>query len=207
MIQGFWGRKIGMTQIFSEGNKVVPVTAVDASGWYISQIKTVDNDGYNAIQVVYVRKKYQKKAFEIDWLKNKSKYFQWVKEIAVTEISDDIQIGQVFNFAQVITEKETVDVIGTTKGCGFSGAMRKHGFAGGPASHGSCFNRRLGGVGFMRATGQVIKGKGMAGHMGVEQKTTKNLQVVQIKPEDNLILIKGSMAGKPGALIFVRKCG
>ncbi len=207
MIQGFWGRKVGMTQVFAENNKVVPVTAVDVSGWYVSQIKTVDNDGYNAVQVAYLRNKYQKKTFEIDWLKNKSKYFQWVKEIPVADISNDLQIGHKFESAHIVTEKETVDVVGITKGCGFSGAMRKHGFSGGPASHGSCFKRRLGGVGFMRATGQVIKGKGMAGHMGVEQRTAKNLQVVQVKSDDSLILIKGSMAGKPGSLVFVRKCG
>lgn len=207
MIQGFWGRKVGMTQVFAENNKVVPVTAVDVSGWYVSQIKTVDKDGYNAVQVAYARNKYQKKTFEIDWLKNKSKYFQWVKEIPVADISNDLQIGHKFEFANIITEKETVDVVGITKGCGFSGAMRKHGFSGGPASHGSCFKRRLGGIGFMRATGQVIKGKGMPGHMGVEQRTAKNLQVVQVKTDDSLILIKGSMAGKPGSLVFVRKCG
>lgn len=207
MIQGFWGRKVGMTQVFAENNKVVPVTAVDVSGWYVSQIKTVDKDGYNAVQVAYLRNKYQKKTFEIDWLKNKSKYFQWVKEIPVADISSDLKIGQSFESAHIVTEKETVDVVGITKGCGFSGAMRKHGFSGGPASHGSCFKRRLGGVGFMRATGQVIKGKGMAGHMGVEQRTAKNLQVVQVKTDDSLILIKGSMAGKPGSLVFVRKCG
>lgn len=207
MIQGFWGRKIGMTQVFSADNKVVPVTAVDASGWYISQVKTMANDGYDAVQVVYARNKYQKKTFELGWLKKTSKYFQWVREIALTNISGDLQVGQPFNFASIFTEKETVDVIGITKGCGFSGAMRRHGFSGGPASHGSTFKRRLGGIGFMRATGKVIKGKGMAGRMGVEQRTSKGLQVVTIRPEDNLMLIKGSMAGKPGSLVFVRKCG
>ena len=207
MIQGFWGRKIGMTQIFSDDNKVVPVTAVDASGWYVSQIKTINNDGYNAAQVAFARNKYQKKAFEISWFKNKSKYFRWVREIALVDIPTDLEVGQMFDFTKVITAKETVDVIGITKGCGFSGAMRRHGFSGGPASHGSTFKRRLGGIGFMRATGQVIKGKRMAGHMGDAQRTSKKLQVVQIRPDDSLLLIKGSMAGKPGSLVFVRKCG
>lgn len=207
MIQGFWGRKIGMTQIFSDDNKVVPVTAVDASGWYVSQVKTIANDGYNAVQVAFARNKYQKKSFDISWFKNKSKYFQWVREIALADIPADLAIGQVFDFASIVTAKEIVDVVGTTKGCGFSGAMRKHGFSGGPGSHGSAFKRRLGGIGFMRATGKVIKGKGMAGHMGVAQRTSKGLQVVQVRPDDSLILIKGSMAGKPGSLVFVRKCG
>ncbi len=207
MIQGVWGRKVGMTQVFSTGNKVVPVTAVDISGWYVSQIKTMANDGYDAIQVAYARNKYQDKPFELDWLKKKSKYFQWVREIAFEHMPGDMQIGQPLQAATVVAEKSLVDVIGTTKGCGFSGAMRKHGFSGGPASHGSTFKRRLGGVGHMRATGQVIKGKGMAGRMGSAQRTAKDLEVVQVRQDDNLILIKGSMAGKPGSLVFVRKCG
>ncbi len=207
MIQGFWGRKIGMTQVFAADNKVVPVTAVDGSGWHVSQIKTMAKDGYDAVQVAYARNKFQKKPFEMIWLKNKSRYFQWVREISLTDTVSDLQIGQPFDFANIVAEKSEVDVIGTTKGCGFSGAMRRHGFSGGPASHGSTFSRRLGGIGFMRATGKVIKGKRMAGHMGVAQRTSKSLQVVQIRPDDNLILIKGSTAGKPGSLVFVRKCG
>ncbi|MBM18164.1 MAG: 50S ribosomal protein L3 [Epsilonproteobacteria bacterium] len=207
MIQGFWGRKVGMTQIFSEDNKVVPVTAVDVSGWFVSQIKTEEKDGYNAVQVAYVRNKYQDASFEMDWLKNKAKYFRWVREIPFTQIVDDVEVGQAFNFSSIVTEKETVDVVGTTKGCGFAGVMRKHNYAGGPKGHGSMFKRKPGSIGFMCATGKVIKGKGMPGHMGVKRRTTKSLKVVQIKPDDSLILIKGSMAGKSGSLVFVRKCG
>lgn len=207
MIQGFWGRKVGMTQIFSEDNKVVPVTAVDASGWFVSQVKTEEQDGYKAVQVVYPRAKYLKQSFEIDWLKNKSKYFRWVREIAVSQDVQDVKIGQQFDFSTIVNEKEAVDVVGTTKGAGFAGVMRRHGFAGGPKSHGSNFKRKPGSISFMCANGKVIKGKGLPGHMGVNRRTTKNLKVVQIKPDDSLILIKGSMAGKPGSLVFVRKCG
>lgn len=207
MIQGFWGRKVGMTQIFSDDNKVVPVTAVDASGWFVSQIKTEDNDGYSAVQVVYARNKYQEKSFELEWLKNKAKYFRWVKEVSLSESAKDLKIGQQFDFSSIVAEKEMVDVVGTTKGCGFAGVMKKHNYAGGPKGHGSTFKRRPGSIGFMCATGKVIKGKGMPGHMGVDRRTSKKLKVVQVKPDDSLVMIKGSMAGKPGSLVFVRKCG
>ena len=207
MIQGFWGRKVGMTQVFSDDNKVVPVTAVDASGWFVSQVKTEERDGYNAVQVVYPRKKYQSETFKSDWLKKKSEHFRWVKEIALSEITDDINIGKAFDFSNIVAEKETVDVVGVTKGCGFSGVIRRHGYAGGPKAHGSGFKRRPGSIGFMCATGKVIKGKGMPGHMGVEQRTSKNLEVVQVKTDDSLFLIKGSMAGKPGSLVYIRRRG
>lgn len=207
MIQGFWGRKVGMTQIFSEDNKVVPVTAVDASGWFVSQVKSEEKDGYTAVQVVYPRGKYQNKSFEMSWLQNKSKHFRWVREIELSLDGQDLKVGQSFDFSAVVKEKEAVDVVGTTKGAGFAGVMRKHGYAGGPKSHGSNFKRKPGGIGFMCATGKVIKGKGMPGHMGVKRRTSKNLEVVQVKPDDSLVLIKGSMAGKPGSLVYIRKCG
>lgn len=207
MVNGFWGRKVGMTQVFSENNKVVPVTAVDASGWFVSQIKTHAKDGYNAIQVAYVREKHQSAEFQEEWLKQKSKYFRWVKEILVDLVSDDILAGQPFDFSNVVQAKDIVNVMGTTKGCGFAGVMRRHKFTGGVASHGSMLGRRPGSISFMRSQGKVIKGKKMAGHMGVTRKTVRGLEVVQVVPQDNLVLIKGAMAGKPGSLVYVRKNG
>ncbi len=207
MVHGFWGRKVGMTQIFSEDNKVIPVTAIDASGWIVSQIKTLDGDGYNAIQVACLRKKYQNESFQMSWLTQKSKFFLWVKEITVDQVPEDIKQGQSFNFANTVKEKDVVDAIGVTKGCGFAGVIRRHGYAGGPRSHGSNFKRKPGSIGFMCATGKVIKGKPMPGHMGVKRRTTKNLKIARIMLDDNVVLVQGSMAGKPGSLIYVRKCG
>jgi len=207
MINGFWGRKVGMTQVFTADNKVVPVTAVDASGWWVSQVKVQDNDGYNAIQVAYVREKLQGKAFQMDWLKQKSKYFRWVREIALDQLPTDVQVGQQFDFSSIVQPKDMVNVTGTTKGCGFAGVMRRHKFTGGVASHGSMLGRKPGSISFMRSQGKVIKGKRMAGHMGVTRKTVRNLEVVQIVPQDNIVLIKGAMAGKPGSLVYVRKNG
>ncbi|MBP9765049.1 50S ribosomal protein L3 [Candidatus Babeliales bacterium] len=207
MMNGFWGRKVGMTQVFTANNKVVPVTAVDASGWWVSQIKTQEVDGYNAVQVVYVREKLQDQVFQADWLKNKQKYFRWVREIAVEQIPADLQIGQQFDFTSVVQPKDFVNVTGVTKGCGFAGVMRRHNYSGGVASHGSMLGRRPGSISFMRSQGKVIKGKTMAGHMGVTRKTVRNLEVIQVVPENNIVLIKGAMAGKPGSLVYVRKNG
>lgn len=207
MVNGFWGRKVGMTQVFTGDNKVVPVTAVDASGWYVSQIKLQDKNGYNAVQVAYVREKHQGKTFQQEWLASKSKYFRWVKEIAVDQIPDGLIVGQAFDFSQIVKAQDQVNVVGTTKGCGFAGVMRRHKFAGGVNSHGSMMGRRPGSISFMRSQGKVIKGKRMAGHMGVIRKTVRNLEVVQVIAQNNLVLIKGAMAGKPGSLVYVRKNG
>lgn len=207
MVQGFWGRKVGMTQIFSDDNKVVPVTAIDLSGWFVSQIKSEAKDGYNAIQVACVRNRYRGQSFNAEWLKQKAKYFLWVKEIATSDVQDSIKVGQVADFLNIVKESDLIDAIGVTKGAGFAGVMRRHGYAGGPKSHGSGFKRKPGGIGFMCANGKVIKGKAMPGHMGVNQRTSKGLKVARIIPESNLVLIKGSMAGKPGSLVYVRKCG
>ncbi|OGB86433.1 50S ribosomal protein L3 [candidate division TM6 bacterium RIFCSPHIGHO2_12_FULL_38_8] len=207
MVNGFWGRKVGMTQVFTQDNKVVPVTAVDGSGWYVSQLKSQDKDGYNAVQVAYVREKLQGKPFQQEWLANKSKHFRWVKEIAVDQLSETFAVGQPFDFSQVVKPQDHVNVVGTTKGCGFAGVMRRHKFSGGVNSHGSMMGRRPGSISFMRSQGKVIKGKRMAGHMGVIRKTVSNLEVVQVIPENNLVLIKGAMAGKPGSLVYVRKNG
>lgn len=207
MINGFYGRKIGMTQVFTADNKVVPVTAVDASGWIVSQIKVQEKDGYNAIQVAYIREKMKDQVFQMEWLKDKSKYFRWVKEISMSQVPADIQVGQIFDFAAILQPKDVVNVTGTTKGCGFAGTMRRHNFSGGKGSHGDALGRKPGSLSFMRSQGKVMKNKTMAGHMGVTRKTIRNLEVIQIIPQDNLVLIKGAMAGKPGSLVYVRKNG
>jgi large subunit ribosomal protein L3 len=143
----------------------------------------------------------------MDWLKQKSKYFRWVREITLAQVPENIQIGQQFDFSNTVQIKDLVNVTGTTKGCGFAGVMRRHGYAGGRGSHGSTLGRKPGSLSFQRSQGKVIKNKTMGGHMGVTRKTVRNLEVVQIVSQDNLILIKGAMAGKPGSLVYVRKNG
>jgi len=205
MINGIWGRKIGMTQIFSD-NKVVPVTVVDTSNWLITQVKTEEKDGYNALQIGCLRKRFQGKAFESVWLEMRKKHFQFLREIPVKSLSEEFVAGKTININEVLKENDVVDASGITKGAGFQGVVKRHGFSGARASHGAAFGRHPGGISFMRARGKVIKGKALPGHMGVKQRTAKNLAIVQVRAEENLVLVKGSVAGKPGSIVFLRRC-
>lgn len=207
MIQGIWGLKVGMTQVFADDSKVVPVTVVNTAGWFVTQIKTTENDGYNAIQVACLRKKYQGQPFAQEWLKKLKLHCLFIKEISITELPEGLVVGSSIDLGTILAKDDSVDATGITKGCGFAGVMRRWDFAGGPKSHGSTFSRKPGSIGNMRATGKVIKGKKMPGHMGDKQRTTQKLQVVQVRSEDNIVLVKGSMAGKPGSLVFLSKRG
>lgn len=204
MVIGLWGKKIGMTQIF-QNDKVVPVTVIDTANWVITQIKSDENDGYNAVQVGCLRAKHLKEKFTPDWLKKPSKFFGILKEIKVSNL-EGLSVGNSIDLT-VLEEGKKVDIYGHTKGCGFAGAMKRHGFKGGAGSHGDKTGRRTGSLSFMRAEGRVIKGKRLPGHMGVELKAMKNLEVVKIDSGANVILVKGSIPGKSGSLVFVKKCG
>lgn len=207
MIGGFWGKKIGMTQLFSD-NKVIPVTVVDVSSWYITDIKTKERDGYCALQVARARKRYEKEEFSHLWLKNKKAYFVFIKEVPLSdEKVDGFEIGKIANFAETFSEGDIINVTGTTKGCGFAGVMRRHNFAGGKDSHGSMMGKRPGSIGFIGKSGKVVKGKKLPGHMGVDTRTMQNLKMIKIMPEQNVIAIKGSVPGKAGSLVFVRRVG
>lgn len=206
MISGLWGKKIGMTQVFSADNRVIPVTAIDLADWFVTQVKTKERDGYNAIQVGCVRQRYVGQPFSSEWLIEPKKYFLVQREIAVQQENTDIVVGQSADIAMVLAQGDNVDVFGITSGKGFQGGMKRHGFSGGPASHGGQkFGRRIGSLSFMRRQGRVIKGKKMPGHMGVDQRVMKNLQVVKIEPTAHVILVKGSVPGKTGSLVFVKK--
>lgn len=206
MISGLWGKKIGMTQVFSADNRVIPVTAIDLADWIVTQIKTKERDGYNAVQVGCVRRQFSGQPFANEWLLEKQKYFLVLKEIASLESNTDIAVGHPADISMVLSEGDNVDVFGTTMGKGFQGAMKRHGFAGGPASHGGQkFGRRPGSLSFMRRQGRVIKGKRMPGHMGIDNRVMKNLQIVKLEPSANVILVKGSVPGKTGSLVFVKK--
>lgn len=205
MINGLWGRKIGMTQVFAQ-DAVVPVTVIDVAHWRVTRIKTVERDGYAALQVGCVRQRYTEEQFSEGWLKQAKKYFSALKEIKLNSDSD-FTIGQLVDSVQILNEGEAIDAFGITKGCGFAGAVRRHGFSGGRASHGSKFGRFPGSLGGFRSQGRVAKGKKLPGHMGVDQRVMKNLKVVRTNPEAHVILIKGSVPGKAGSLVFLRKRG
>jgi len=206
MMRGLWGKKIGMTQVFSDKQKVVPVTAIDVSQWYVTQIKTKETDGYNAVKLGHVKDKYAEQEFSLQWLTEPRKYFSAFKEVPVSEDTLSAVVGQSADVATILAQGDNVDVFGKTKGAGFQGVVKRHGFAGGRASHGATFGRFTGSLSFMRSRGRVIKGKLMPGHMGTEQQVMKNLEIIKVEPEARLLLVKGSIPGKSGSLVFIRKC-
>ena len=206
MVGGFWGKKLGMTQLFSN-NKVIPVTVVDVSSWFVTDVKTQERDGYCAVQVGRVRKRFEQETFDPAWLKDKKNFFLFVREIAVQQITEGLTIGSQADFYNLFAEGEEIHVTGVSKGCGFAGVVRRHGYAGGRNSHGSMMGRRPGSIGFIGKSGKVIKGKDLPGHMGVDKVTMRNLQMIKILQDQKAVAIKGSLPGKAGSLVFVRKAG
>jgi len=203
-MRGIWCTKIGMTQVFKESGVLVPVTALDVGKWIVTQIKSAERDGYVAIQVGSVRKRYAEQAFAADWLQRLSRYFSVVREVAVDSVGEYV-VGGPVDVSQVVIAGDHVHVSGVTIGRGFQGGVKRHGFAGGRGSHGDTLGRKGGSMGFMRSRGRVIKGWRMAGHMGAEQRTVKNLQVIGTEAGRGVILIAGSVPGKTGTLLYVQK--
>lgn len=204
MLQGVWGKKIGMTQVFAN-DVVVPVTVIDVARWVVTQVKTAEKDGYNAIQIGTVRPRFVGKPFSADWIKKLNVYFTFVREVKVTDPSVQFEVGQEVDPVAVIADGAYVDVFGISKGKGFQGGIKRHGFAGGRASHGQKLGRKPGSLSFMRARGRVMKGKRLPGHMGTTAQVSKHLQVVKVDAPAGLILVKGSVAGSAGSLVYVQK--
>lgn len=206
MLSGIWGRKIGMTQVFSEENVLVPVTVVDLDHWVITDIKTHERDGYDALQVGVLRKKYKGESISKEWMRAPKKYFEVLREIAIKSQPEvPFEIGQMVDPVSIGSAGQLVHVVGITKGRGFQGVIKRHNFTGGRASHGPRFGRWPGSVGFMRSEGKVIKGKRLPGHMGVDQCVMRNSEIVQVKNEEKIALIKGSVPGGAGSLVFLQK--
>lgn len=199
-----WGKKIGMTQLFV-GDKVIPVTAIDVGNWVVTNIKTKERDGYDAVQVGLPKKRFQQKPFESEWLKKMTTYFALVREVNVENVGAELTIGQPIDLSALMTEGNALDVTGTTIGRGFQGTMKRHDFNGSPGSHGSTIGRRPGSLSFMRSRGRVIKGKRLPGHMGDKTRVTKNLKVVKFEQDARVVLVSGSIPGKSGSLVFIKK--
>ncbi|MDK8450631.1 50S ribosomal protein L3 [Corynebacterium mastitidis] len=204
-IKGILGTKLGMTQVFDDQNRVVPVTVVEAGPCVVTQIRTTETDGYNAIQIAYG---------EIDPRKvNKPQAGHYKKARVtprrhVTEIRmDDVsgyEVGQDVT-VEIFNDVEFVDVTGITKGKGFAGGMKRHGFAGQGAAHGNqAAHRRVGGIGGAATPGRVFKGKRMAGRMGSDRVTTQNLKIQKVDADANLLLIKGAIPGNRGGIVTVK---
>ncbi len=206
MMKGLWGKKIGMTQVFAQ-NKVMPVTVINTAGWYITNTRNVEKDGYNAVQVGCLRPRYLETTFSLDWVKQPKKYFSFVREIRLDKDPKELELeaGKPAVFPDLMQQGDMIDVHGTSKGRGFAGVVKRYGFGGPPASHGSKMGKRPGSISFMRSQGRVPKGKKMPGHLGHDSKVIRNLEVITVKPEDNVVLLKGSVPGKAGSLVFLQK--
>ncbi len=205
MVAGIWGCKVGMTQIFAK-DKVIPVTIVDVSHWVVTNIKTKKVDGYNALQVACVRKRYRNEKSSRDWIKKPKKYFSFIKNISVEDnVSSEIIIGQPVNFYSEFIKGNKVDVFGKTKGRGFAGVVKRHNFGGPPGSHGATMGKRPGSIGSVAACGKVVKGKKMPGRLGNQQRVMKNLEIIEMKKDTKALFIQGSIPGKAGTFVFIRK--
>ena len=199
------GKKLGMTQIYGSGNEAIPVTVVQAGPCPVLQVKTVESDGYNAIQIGFDSKK-EKNASKAALGHAKKAGVnaapRVIREVRSGEAIDQ-KAGDILDVTKFEVGKK-VDVIGATKGKGFAGVMKRFRVAGGPASHGSMFHRRIGSIGGRQWPGHVFKNQKMPGHMGAKQRTIQNLEIVAIDAEKNLILIKGSIPGANGDTVLVR---
>ena len=203
---GLWGKKVGMTQVFAD-NKVVPVTVIDTAHWFVTNTRVVEKDGFNAVQVGCVRPRYVEQPFSVDWIKQPKKYFSFIREVKLDKHPSEFafEVGKQADFFALIQQGDKMDVQGTSIGRGFAGVVKRHGFNGPPGSHGDKMGKAPGSLSFMRSQGRVIKGKKMPGHMGNVNKVIRNLEVIRIKPENNVVLLKGSVPGKTGSLVFLRK--
>lgn len=203
MIQGFIGRKLGMTQVFDEKGIVYPVTVVEAGPCVVTQVKTVASDGYEAVQLGFGLSKRLNKP-EQGQRRASGFMSRTLREVEARDVSA-YEVGQVLK-ADVFAAGEAVDVTGTSKGRGFQGGVKRHGFSGGPKTHGQSDRLRApGSIGASATPGRVFKGMKMAGHMGHERVTVQNLEVVRVDTERNLLLIKGSVPGPNNGLVIIRR--
>ena len=204
MINAIYGKKIGMTQVFSEDDKLIPITVIQAEPNTICQVKTTETDGYEAVQLGFGAIKANKvnKPMAGHFAKQGVEPKRYLREVRVESageyaVGDEVTVG---NFADV----KKVDVTGTSKGKGFAGVMKRFGFGGGPGGHGAHFHRAPGSVGQCATPSRVFKGLRLPGHMGCDTVTVKNLEVVRVDEELNLILVKGAVPGGKNGIVRVR---
>jgi large subunit ribosomal protein L3 len=202
-MKGILGRKIGMTQVFAKNGKLIPVTVISVEPNYVSQIKTVETDGYNAVQLAYcdAKEKNTSKA-ELGHLKKANvSPKRFIKEIRNADVSAYTLGGEVK--ADIFTVGEMVDVSGMSKGKGFQGVIKRHNQSRGPMGHGSQYHRGVGSLGTMRPM-RVLKGKKLPGHMGYKLITVQNLEVIEIDLDKNIILVKGNVPGPKKSLVIIK---
>jgi len=201
---GLLGRKIGMTRVYDANGKATPVTVIDAGGNTIIQIKSQKQEGYDAVQIGFDSQKESRVSKPLlgHFKKANADPKKFVREF---RLPDGTQVDADLNLSvNQFVAGEFVDVIGRSKGKGFQGVVKKHGFAGQPAAHGSKTHRRNGAVGNRSTPGRIWKNMGMPGHMGDDRVTVQNLRIAQVRPEENIILICGAVPGSNGSYVVVR---
>ncbi|MCR8745954.1 50S ribosomal protein L3 [Romboutsia lituseburensis] len=203
-MKGILGKKLGMTQIFTEEGIVIPVTVVEAGPNVVTQIKTVEKDGYTAVQVGFgdAKEKSLNKP-QKGHLAAANVLKKHLKEFRVDSV-EEFTVGQEIK-ADLFAAGEKIDVTGTSKGKGFQGPIKRHGQSRGPESHGSRYHRRPGSMGACSFPGRVFKNKKLAGHMGSVKVTVQNLEVVKVDADKNLILVKGAIPGPKGSVVTIKE--
>ena len=198
------GKKVGMTQIFDEEGKVVPVTIIEATPCTVTQIKTVEQDGYQAVQLGFgdVKEKRLNKPELGHFKKNKLAPKKYLREFRLDSI-EGMNVGDELK-ADVFTAGDKVDIQGTSKGKGFQGVIKRHGQSRGPMGHGSMYHRRPGSMGPTSTPGRVFPGKKLPGHMGNVTVTIQNLEVIKVDLDKNVILVKGSVPGAKGSILKIK---
>lgn len=203
-MKGILGRKIGMTQIFTEHGEVIPVTVVEAGPVVVTQVKTTENDGYTAIQVGFqdAKEKSLNKP-QKGHLAAANTLKKHLKEFRVDSV-EEYTVGQEIK-ADLFAAGELIDVTGISKGKGFQGPIKRHGQSRGPETHGSRYHRRPGSMGACSYPGRVFKNKKLAGHMGSVKVTVQNLEVVRVDADKNFILVKGAIPGAKGSVVTIKE--
>ncbi len=205
VLNGLIGKKIGMTQIFDKDGNIIPATALKVGPCAVVQMKKEKNDGYDAVQLAFIEEKpprYSNKPTQGHYSKSKIPPQKMLREFKILE--GKVKRGDKFT-VEIFKEVKKVDIVGTTKGKGFQGVIKRFGYKGGPASHGSKFHRASGSVGASAFPGRVPKGKKMPGHMGNNRMTAIGLKVIKIIPDKGVMLVKGSVPGPNGGYLLVKK--
>ncbi len=202
MTNGLIGKKLGMTQIFDE-SRLTPVTVIEAGPCRVVTVKTKERDGYEAVQLSFAEVKERKLSkAELGHLKKNqapaSRLLREFKKVGEVTVGQTVTVG-------MFKKGDWVDVIGTSKGKGFQGVVKRHHYAGGPESHGSMFHRAPGSIGASSFPSRVWKGKTLPGHMGSERVTTQRLKVIESRPDENLLFVHGSIPGAASGIIVIRK--
>ena len=198
------GRKVGMTQIFDEAGKVIPVTVLEAGPCVIAQVKSVETDGYNAVQLGFgdVKESKLNNPEKGHFTKSKLPLKKHLREFRMDSV-EDVKVGDELK-ADVFAKGDKVDIQGISKGKGFQGVIKRHHQSRGPMGHGSMYHRRPGSMGSTSTPGRVFKGKRLPGHMGTNTITIQNLEVVSVDLDKNVILVKGSVPGANGAILKIK---